>query len=213
MIENQNRAVRKDVARNRQRLLDAGKEVFAARGLDATLDDIARHAGVGAGTAYRHFASRQEIINAIFADAAQTFILDAEHAQTLADPWAGFVDLVEAFTYRLAKDRGLHQVFTGDHSSGLQADDWNGLITAVTEIVERAKRAGHLREDIEPSDVFTLFMMLGPAYDLSTATSTGIWRRHVDLFLRAVQTDAPTAVIDAPRALTTQAISQLISPT
>ena len=63
------RPLRKDAARNRALLLDAAREVFAERGLEASLDDIARHAGLGVGTAYRHFSNKYELAQAIFAEA------------------------------------------------------------------------------------------------------------------------------------------------
>ncbi len=204
------RPVRKDVARNRQRLLDAGKEVFAAQGLDATLDDIARHAGVGAGTAYRHFGSRQEIINAIFADVAQSFIADAEQALTIDDAWTGLVAFIEAFAERQATDRGLHQVFTGDHGAALRTADWHRLISAITALVERAKRSGQVRADVQTSDVVGLFAVLGPAYDLSAATSVAAWRRYVDFFLRAIQISAPAAVIPVPPAISLPKILAIV---
>ncbi|GAB3562298.1 TetR/AcrR family transcriptional regulator [Spelaeicoccus albus] len=202
-----NRAPRKDVARNRQLLLDAGRHVFAERGLDATLDDIAHSAGVGAGTAYRHFGSRQGIIDAIFSDVAHSFIDDAEHALTIDDPWRGFVTFVERLAERQAADRGLYQVFTGQSGGCISREDWQTLSSSITAVADRAKESGVLRDDVGLSDVVGLFSMLGPVYDLSTATATPIWRRHIDIFLRGVRTDAPHGSIAAPPGLSADAIS------
>lgn len=211
MTETRPRAPRKDVARNRQRLLDAGREVFARDGLDATLDDVARHAGIGAGTAYRHFGSRQGLVVAIFSDAAQTFTLDAREALTADDPWDGLVTFVETFAGRQAADRGLHQLFTGDHAGLLAPEDWSDLLTAMAAVFDRAQAAGAVRADVALSDVVGLLATLGPVYDLSAASSTPIWRRYVDLFLRAVRTDAPGSVITTPPALATPVIAAAMS--
>src|SRR5690625_8045309 len=81
--------LRKDAARNRERLLAAGREVFAQQGLEATLNDVAHHAGVGVGTAYRRFANKEELIEAIHT--RQVEELEAILSQALAqpDPWRG----------------------------------------------------------------------------------------------------------------------------
>lgn len=201
------RAPRKDVARNRKRLLEAGREVFATQGLEATLDDIARWAGVGAGTAYRHFGSRQEIITAIFSDVAHDFIQDAEQALAAADPWHGFVALLETVAGRQAADRGLHQVFMGGYDECVSDDDWKVLAGIITAVLDRAKAAGALRTDIELSDVVGLFAMMGPMFDLSSGASSPIWRRQIDIFLRGMHADAAPAALDVPPAVSAESIS------
>src|SRR4051794_33804869 len=99
------RALRRDAERNRQRLLEAGREVYARDGLGATLHDVARHAGVGVGTAYRRFAGKQELIDAIVA--AQVDELEAALREALADPepWAGLVGYLEHSLAMQARDR------------------------------------------------------------------------------------------------------------
>ncbi len=209
MTDDDNRAVRRDVARNRQRLLDAGKELFATRGLDATLDDIARHAGLGTGTAYRHFGSRQQIITAIFTEAEESLLGDVERCLAVDDPWDGLVMFMNTVAERQAQDRGLHQMFTGDHGVTLQLD-WGTLFAAITALVERAKDASKVRADIEPSDLIFLFTMMGPAYDISARVSVAIWRRYIDFFLRAIQPTSPPAAIPVPDALATTVMAEIL---
>jgi AcrR family transcriptional regulator len=213
MTDAPERTPRKDVARNRQRLLDAAKEVFAERGLDATLDDIARHAGVGAGTAYRHFGSRLEIIKAIFSDVAGTFISDARKAIAIDDPWEGLVTFVVTFAGRQAEDRGLHQVFTGNHGTALDPADWSALVETMSEVLDRAKAGGRVRDDVEFSDLVALFIMLGPVYDLSIATATPVWRRHVDMFLRGIRSEGAPSGIPFPSAMSTKQIDGTMTET
>jgi AcrR family transcriptional regulator len=210
MTHNDGGTVRKDVARNRQRLLDAGKELFAARGLDATLDDIAHHAGLGTGTAYRHFGSRQEIITAIFSETESSLMGDVERCLAVDDPWVGLVKFVEMVAERQAADRGLHQMFTGDHGATLHLD-WGRLFAAITALVERAKSASRVRADIQASDVVFLFTMMGPAYDISARASVDIWRRYIDFFLRAIQPTSAPSAIAVPGALTTTVMSGIVT--
>ena len=83
--------MRKDAARNRGLLIDAAREVFAQRGLEASLDDVAHRAGLGVGTAYRHFANKYELAGAILQHAVDEIVAHAEHALTVEDPWQALV--------------------------------------------------------------------------------------------------------------------------
>src|SRR6202167_6440418 len=83
------RRLRPDAARNRQRLVDAAEEVFAARGVDATLDDIARHAGVNVATAYRHFANKHELAREFLRQCVDRAVAMAEETAAEPAPWTG----------------------------------------------------------------------------------------------------------------------------
>src|SRR3954464_12088586 len=89
------RPLRKDAARNRALLVQAGREVFAERGLEASLDDVARPAGLGVGTAYRHFANKFELARAIFTEAIEEIVDTARAAAAMDDAWAGIVAFLE----------------------------------------------------------------------------------------------------------------------
>src|ERR1700753_2229289 len=105
--------MRKDAARNRELLLAAARNVFAERGLDASLDDIARQAGVGVGTAYRHFANKFELAEAIMKQALDEVLAVAEQATRADDPWAGLVGFLEFILDLQTRDRGLREVMMG----------------------------------------------------------------------------------------------------
>jgi AcrR family transcriptional regulator len=83
------RPLRRDAARNRERILEAAGEVFATRGLEVTLDDIAHHAGVGVGTVYRRFHDKEQLIDALFDDRMDAVLTVAEEALAADDPWLG----------------------------------------------------------------------------------------------------------------------------
>jgi AcrR family transcriptional regulator len=169
--------VRKDAARNRDRLISAARTVFADRGIDATLDDIAREAGVGTGTAYRHFPNKKVIAAEILADATQQIATDAENALNIDDPWDAVVAFFENTSARLAADRGLYQNLAGQANVDDKTRIWPHIVDGITRLFDRAKEAGMIRADAEPEDAGVVFAMLGVAF------STGTWRRYLALLL------------------------------
>jgi AcrR family transcriptional regulator len=178
--------VRQDVARNRARLVQAAREVFAEQGLDATLDDVARHAGVGTGTAYRHFANKQELAAEVLQQSAVQIVADAEDALEVADPWLALAGFFETSSARQAVDRGLHQALIGRGSTS-RSPLRDQLVVSVTELFARAKAAGVLRDGIEATDAAAIFAMLGPAFDISSAVQPDLWRRYLALLLDGIR--------------------------
>jgi AcrR family transcriptional regulator len=155
------RPLRKDAARNRARLIAAARAVFAERGLDATLDDIAARAGVGTGTAYRHFDDKYELAAELLGEATQQLLDDARAALDCTDPWDGLVLYIETTVARQAADRGLYDVLSGRGRAADKERIWPELAAAVTELFERATRAGAIRADLTPDDVVAILAMLG----------------------------------------------------
>lgn len=181
--EQTGRPQRKDAARNHALLLDAARAVFAERGLDASLDDIAHRAGLGVGTAYRHFANKQEVAAALFAQAIDQFVVDAEQALTIEDPWQALVTFFENAATRQATDRGLHEVLIGVHRIEDIGHIRERLGPLLIELIERAKRAGVLRTDVEVTDTGVVFCMLGVVYDMGATVAPQLWRRYLALIL------------------------------
>ncbi len=104
------RPLRRDAARNRQRVLQAASEVFTERGLDVSLDEVARHAGVGVGTVYRRFRTKEDLVEALFVDRIEGVATAAERALQATDPWSGLVSFMEEAAGMLAGDIGLRQM-------------------------------------------------------------------------------------------------------
>ena len=104
------RPLRADAARNRARLLVAAKEVFAARGLDATMDEVARRAGVGVGTAYRRFRNRDDLIAALFEERLDEFMGLLDESLADDDPWRGLSGFLERSMEMQAADRGFKEL-------------------------------------------------------------------------------------------------------
>src|SRR5215472_4279290 len=89
------RPLRRDAERNRQRILEAAAEVFTERGFAATLDEVARRAGVGVGTVYRRFPDKASLADALFTDRIDALVQLAERAQGEPDAWAGLTGFME----------------------------------------------------------------------------------------------------------------------
>ena len=190
------RPLRADAERNRQRLLAAAAELFAERGLDVTLDDVARHAGVGVGTVYRRFANRAELVEAVLDGAVERVVDRAEAATAHDDPWQAFEQFFLAATADFAENRGLRQILleTG-HGTGIAFDlARERLSPAVEALILRAQETGQLRTDISATDFPLVQLMLGAVTERSRDVAPDLWRRYVTLLLDGLRArrDAPT---------------------
>src|SRR5207248_4027407 len=103
------RPLRADAERNRQRILDAARELFADRGLGVTLNDIAHHAGVGVGTVYRRFPDKKQLIDGLFEQRLEDLVALMDLAVSDPDPWRGLSGFLEHALELQAADRGLRE--------------------------------------------------------------------------------------------------------
>lgn len=153
-------ALRKDADINRQRLLAAGREVFAERGLDATLNDVAHHAGVGVGTAYRRYANKDELIDAIFEQQVIELRAILTDALALPEAWDGIVLYLEQSLAIQTRDRGMAQLLSGRRIR-TERNDWqrDTLAPLVNQLVQRACEQGVVRADLTGTDL--IFLQIG----------------------------------------------------
>jgi AcrR family transcriptional regulator len=182
--EHRVRPLRRDAERNRQRILRAASEVFTTRGLQATLDDVARHAGVGVGTVYRRFPDKEALVDALFEDKLQALVTLAERALEAPDSWTGLVTLMEQAAAVLTGDRGLLEImmyatYGQDRVSRARAR----MQPVVTRVVERAQQDGKLRADIRPTDVPMIEFMLSTAAEYAGQVQPEVWRRYLALMI------------------------------
>ena len=159
------RRPRADAARNRQRLIDAAAEVFAARGLDATLDDIARHAGVNVATAYRHFANKQELAREFLRQCIDRSVAIAEEAAAHPDPWTGLTQFLERSLEMMASNRALVDVLTRAHGGEHFAELIRRTTAPLDRLLARCREAGVVRADIAATDFAPVIEMLGAITD------------------------------------------------
>ena len=187
--------LRRDAERNRQKILAAAADVFAARGLEVTLDDIAREAGVGVGTVYRRFANREALIDALFETKIGEVEAMALEAAALEDPWDGLVAWVEAIAGLQGVDRGLKAVLLSSVEGRERVEAATGRILPIVEgIVERAKRSGELRGDVELTDFPLLELMVGSVAERLKQIDPELWRRYLVILLDGLRTrrDGPS---------------------
>lgn len=171
MTAAQPRRLRADAARNRQRLINAAAEVFATRGLDATLDDIAAHAGVNIATAYRHFANKHELAAAFLEDTLGRAGAMAEQAAAAEDPWAGLAQFLKQALELMSANRGLVDVLTRAYATEEIDDHLHDLITGpVRRLIVRAQQAGVVRPDADATDIAVLLPMLSSATEVAPGT-------------------------------------------
>jgi len=178
------RPLRRDAERNRQRILTAASEVFNERGLEVSLDEIARHAGVGVGTVYRRFRTKEELVEALFMDRLDTIAAIAEDALKMPDPWAGLVSFMERMAEVMAGDTGLRQILMfATYGRDLVAIARQRNAPLVERLVERAQAAGQLRTDLRQTDIVLIIFVLTDAAQLAQAANPDVWRRYLTLIL------------------------------
>jgi AcrR family transcriptional regulator len=186
--------LRADAERNRQRLLTAAKELFAQRGVDVTLDEIARHAGVGTGTAYRRFPNKDALIEALMADRIAEIGAIAEECLLDPDPWRAFAGFFERGLALMAADRGLKEViFSPGRGRERVAHARRAIAPVVARLVKRAVDAGVVRSDIGTTDVPIINFMLTTVVELSRDVEPELYKRYLAIVLdglRAKDADA-----------------------
>ncbi|MEV0219605.1 helix-turn-helix domain-containing protein [Streptomyces sp. NPDC050704] len=194
--------LRADAERNRCRILAAARRLYATEGLGVSMASVAREAGVGKATLGRRFATREELINAVFADRMDAYADAVAEALADPDPWHGFTGYIEAVCAMQAADRGFADVLTMTFpaAKALEArrtESYNGFL----ELIARARRSGHLREDFVPEDLVILQMANAGVLAAAGDDAPDAWRRLVGHMLRSYATpDAPIpAVPEAPR--------------
>jgi AcrR family transcriptional regulator len=178
------RPLRQDAERNRQRILAAAAEVFNERGLEVSLDEIARHAGVGVGTVYRRFRTKEELIEALFMDRLELIAAIADEALASPDPWSGLVSFMGRMAETMAGNVGLRQMLMfATYGRDLVAVARQHNAPLIEQLVQRAQAAGQLRTDIRQTDIAFLVLVLTETTQLAYAASPDIWRRYLTLIL------------------------------
>jgi AcrR family transcriptional regulator len=210
--------LRKDAENNRRRLLIAAREVFAEQGLDATMHDVARHAGVGVGTAYRRFANKHELMDAILED--QVNELEDVLRDSLAEPdaWAGIVTYLERSLAIQSRDRGMAQLLSGKRITKEQYDwERDRLAPLVNDLAERACEQRVVRPDLTGTDL--IFLQIGltaiaftartGAANVDRDDANELYRRYLWIALDGIRA-RPNAPDLPVAALSTEQTHQLL---
>ena len=205
--------LRADAERNRQRLLAAAKEIFAERGLDVTLDEIARHAGVGTGTAYRRFANKDALIEALMADRIAEIGAIAQEQLGDPDPWQALAGFFERAVALQVADRGLKDVlWLSGHGRERVIQARRAIAPWVSKLVRRAVEAGVVRADMATSDVPLLNFMLNAVVDLSRDVEPELYKRYLTIVLDGLRPRDDLAPLPV-EALSIRAFQDMVART
>jgi AcrR family transcriptional regulator len=161
-------ALRADARRNRERIVEAARVVFAEQGLGASMNEVARRAGVGLATLLRRFPSRDLLVAAALGNRMGEFAGLVERALDDPDPWNGFCWLVHRICAMQAGDRGFTEVLTQAFPGGEFEELREQSYRRTVELFDRAKDAGVLRRDFSPHD-FPMLLMANAGVVTATA--------------------------------------------
>jgi AcrR family transcriptional regulator len=193
--------LRSDAARNRAAIVTSARALYGRRGLDVPLDEIARAAGVGNATLYRHFPSRCELVGAVFEDTLRTVLVASGEALENPEPWDGFAGHVRFLFEMQARDRGLADLLTTSVHGAPELEELRRRAQRdFARIADRAKADGSLRADFVPEDLVLLLMANAGLVHRTASAAPDAWNRFVDLALDGLRADSATAAARAPHA-------------
>jgi AcrR family transcriptional regulator len=206
--------LRKDAQENRERLLAAASELFAEHGLGVTLNDIAHHAGVGVGTAYRRFKNKEEVIDALFEQRLQVIEEAAQRALAEPNAWDGLVMYLGDALHLRYGDRGLNEIMNNRALGDKRVAEVRDRIAPIlVALIDNAKAQGVVRPDFDQSDLIFLQLGLSAIMEQTREVSPDLYRRYLAMMLDGIRADGqsrpklpvkPLSVNDTHRAMTRQ---------
>ncbi|MCB0862501.1 MAG: TetR/AcrR family transcriptional regulator [Solirubrobacterales bacterium] len=185
--EQTERTLRADARRNRERVFEAARELFARDGEGVQMEEIASHAGVGIGTVYRHFPTKGALLTEMVRTRFQRFTEIALAAEQIEDPWEAVATLLTESSVAVEGDAGFQMAMMG-----VEDLEWEGIeqekaafAAPAERIIERAVEAGAVRSDMSVDDIPML--MCGITSTMYFAPGGAEWRRHLDLVLAGLR--------------------------
>ncbi|NUR57663.1 MAG: TetR/AcrR family transcriptional regulator [Catenulispora sp.] len=183
------RPLRRDAERNRRLILEAARVVFAQHGLDASLDEVAREAGLGVGTVYRRFPNRDALVDALFDDMVASIEVILQESVALPRAWDGLVHFMTALLESQGRDKALRDMMFSRHlhldDCGKQKDDAIRELVqdSMTDLIERSQQDGDLRADVTLTDVGVLLIAGVGIVDFTASADRDVWRRQLSVVL------------------------------
>ncbi len=183
VLTDSDRPLRADARRNRERILESARAVFAEFGADAQIDDVARKAGVGVGTVYRHFPTKEALLVELLREKFRLFSARARDAlEQDGEPFAVIEDLLRRNAETAASDAAVQHALAGagEHIWMQARAEQQELVALTEDLIARARRAGTIRQDVDANDIAMLMcglcstMGAKPGFD---------WRRHLELVI------------------------------
>lgn len=191
--------LRADAAHNRALLVGAARELFAEQGLDVSMRQIARRAGVSEPTMRRRFPCWEELVAEVFQDKIAGYADAAEQAAADPDPWQGFTDYVRALATMQLADRGFTDVLTMTFPPGMRAEHQRRrAYGATTRLIDRAQAAGVLRSDFCAEDVVLVLMAHAGVVAASGALASAFSDRLLGYLFQAFAAPGAGSLPPAP---------------
>lgn len=192
MPAEQDRTLRRDAAENQARILAVAPVVFAEQGWGASMDEVARRAGVGVGTIYRRFPTKEDLVDAVLAERVGLMVEWATEAAASDDPWSGLVDFIE----RMMDAPGGVLAFKSLVQLRWTLEDaqrfFGGFAPLIAGLIERGQQEGRFRPDLTLSDLPMLILGLDAIRAASATVAPDLWRRFLGIYLDGMRPDAAT---------------------
>jgi AcrR family transcriptional regulator len=198
-VEQVLRPLRRDARESRDKLIVAAQAEFAAHGVEASLEKIARDAGVAIGTLYRHFPTRLDLLMAALRPRLQEFVAGADKALEMADPWDAFVAYLDNLFAVQAGDRGFNDFLSRRFPGNPETEHIHDVMCQqIEDVLARAQDAGKARPDITRADIINLIWSNGRIIDATSAEASTAWRRQLYLMLDAYRAERAHSLPEAP---------------
>ncbi|MFD7873619.1 TetR/AcrR family transcriptional regulator [Streptomyces sp. NPDC059766] len=182
------RPMRKDAARNRQLLVTAAAEAFAEQGTDVSVSEIAERAGIGKGTVFRHFTTKDDLLAAIVTEKMYRLAETGEQLTHTQDPADALREFMSAAIELQIEDRAFCQVVHGVANDHPEVHKSQERLEAVTEaLTDRARRHGVIRQDITGQDILLLMSGIYLTASRLQDTQPHLWRRYLRLVLDGME--------------------------
>jgi AcrR family transcriptional regulator len=172
---------------------------FAEIGIDVSVEEIAHRAGVGMGTLYRRFPTKDALIDAVFEQHLDHLTATAERALADPDAWTAFLDYLTGVVALQANDCGLSQILGAYLSAeDLVARARTRLRPLVQQLIERAQEQGELRPDVVYEDISVLLWTTGRVVDVTRGTEPEFWQRYLALAVDGLRASSATPLPRPP---------------
>lgn len=192
--------LRADARRNREAILEAARKRFADAGLECQIDDIAKTAGVGVGTVYRHFPNKGDLYAALVHDRFVRIAERTEEALTEDDPWEAFCELMRWSASYQARDRALSEFLSTNPALGQHEAVSTGLTELTGQLIKKAQASGGMRKDLIIEDVPTMICGLSAVTGSHAESMPALnWERFLEIVLEGMRATPGARKLPPPK--------------